>query len=344
MPLKGHDVANASLYIYSLWLKDMDVDVTAKKKRDTYTVSLSMKPYYIANDKEAFQTARAELPKDFSIKEKMKDIIKHNFLDTVGSLDFKYPLASYWTRRRIIPYTGDLTLTLSSPLAIGMGNSLPLDIPGITLHRNYGFPYIPGSAVRGMVRYVVSMVKKYRVSGKDKETFSMVERLLFGNYYENELKPSKTRGVVHFLSVVPEKDQEDYRLLEPDIINNHHQKYYTGDSPPVDTDNPNPVNFIRVKAGTKMHFAWQVEPEGEVRSRWDYLCQQEKVQLDINEAVVTFFDTIAGAYDVDSVDDEGFYKDINRGIEILIKITGSLYGFGAKTRVGYGRMKESKKS
>ncbi|MCX7803356.1 MAG: RAMP superfamily CRISPR-associated protein, partial [Meiothermus ruber] len=46
-----------------------------------------------------------------------------------------------------------LEATTCTPLAIGLGNSSPIE-NGLAIHHTYGVPYLPGSALKGLLRRV----------------------------------------------------------------------------------------------------------------------------------------------------------------------------------------------
>jgi CRISPR/Cas system CMR subunit Cmr6 (Cas7 group RAMP superfamily) len=110
----------------------------------------------------------------------------------------------------------------------------------------------------------------------------------------------------------------------------------------MDTYKPNIVYFIRVKPGTKFHFGWVIDKN--YRDRWEHarhLSDEEVVDKPLDDAILAFFRDILETLRILDKDITGSTEQehINSGIELLIRITGELIGFGAKTRLGYGRLK-----
>ena len=122
-------------------------------------------------------------------------------------------------------------------LAIGLGAESVLET-SITLHRTYGTPYIPGSALKGLAAHYARNYLKGDKWDKDKEAYIT----LFGD--------TDSAGYITFYDAlyVPKtgyKKNGKPQALWPDIITVHHPEYYQGkDSPPADWDNPTPIPFL----------------------------------------------------------------------------------------------------
>jgi CRISPR-associated protein Cmr6 len=117
-------------------------------------------------------------------------------------------------------------------LAIGLGAESVLET-SVSLHRTYGMPYIPGSALKGLAaRYARRSLDDTRWR-KEGEGY----RTLFGD--------TKTAGFVTFFDAlyVPGSGHNG-KALYPDVTTVHHPQYYQGIEPPADWDNPNPVPFL----------------------------------------------------------------------------------------------------
>jgi len=118
-------------------------------------------------------------------------------------------------------------------LAVGLGGEAVLET-AITLHRTYGVPYIPGSALKGLA---ASYAHK-RLEGETWRKGGEAHMIMFGN--------TKSAGYVAFFDAlyVPGSGHKG-KALWPDVITVHHPDYYGGkDSAPADWDNPNPVPFL----------------------------------------------------------------------------------------------------
>lgn len=116
-------------------------------------------------------------------------------------------------------------------LILGLGGESVLET-SITLHRTYGVPYIPGSALKGLAaRFAHKSLLEAWAKGSE------AHRTLFGDTTE--------AGYVTFFDAlyVPGSAADD-RPLAFDVMTIHHFDYYRGwDSPPADWDSPNIVPF-----------------------------------------------------------------------------------------------------
>ncbi len=117
-------------------------------------------------------------------------------------------------------------------LAIGLGGESVLET-SITLHRTYGVPYIPGSALKGLAaRYA-------RTRLEDSEwREGKAYKILFGDTDE--------AGYVTFFDAlyILGSAANDHPLMM-DVMTVHHPEYYQGKSkPPADWDSPTPIPFL----------------------------------------------------------------------------------------------------
>jgi CRISPR-associated protein Cmr6 len=128
---------------------------------------------------------------------------------------------------------------LKTPLAIGLGNTTPLE-NGFTLHHTYGTPMLPGTALKGLLRRVA---RAHNLSADTQSIlFGSEESASHLTYWDAWLEPSK-----------------DAQPFQQDVVTVHHQNYYTSKGKgnetvkhvfPTDFDDPNPVSFLTVKKGT----------------------------------------------------------------------------------------------
>ncbi len=119
-------------------------------------------------------------------------------------------------------------------LAINLGAEGVLET-SIALHRTYGVPYIPGSALKGLAAHYAANRLDEAHWGRGCPAF----KILFGN--------PTSAGYVHFYDAlyVPDSASKNPPLWA-DVITVHHPKYYQGDinSPPADWDSPTPIPFL----------------------------------------------------------------------------------------------------
>ncbi len=140
-------------------------------------------------------------------------------------------------------------------LALGLGNESVLEV-GLTLHRTYGVPVVPGSAVKGVVRACAR--ERWEVDEASLE-------ILFGT--------TESAGYLRFHDAwwVPDGAES---FLAREVTCVHHPEYYTTggtvlDDHPVgmlDLDSPNPVawvaatgRFLFAVAGPGGRHEWALE-------------------------------------------------------------------------------------
>lgn len=121
------------------------------------------------------------------------------------------------------------TAKVKTRMVVGLGTESVLET-SITLHRTYGVPYIPGSALKGLA---ASYARKYLGWKTDSDEYCT----LFGD--------PKSAGFVVFFDAlyIPRSAQGD-KPLALDVITVHHPEYYQGKAAPADWDSPTPVPFV----------------------------------------------------------------------------------------------------
>lgn len=118
-------------------------------------------------------------------------------------------------------------------LVVGLGRESAFET-GLTVHRVYGFPYVPGSALKGMT------LAWARGNGQSETEISAV----FGQQdYE---------GAAIFFDALPVTPPR----LKLDVINPHYPDYYRSGErlPPGDWQSPVPIYFITIEKGTRFLF------------------------------------------------------------------------------------------
>lgn len=119
-------------------------------------------------------------------------------------------------------------------MIIGLGDESVLET-SIALHRTYGIPYIPGSALKGLAASYV----RQRL-GETWQPGSTAFKVVFGD--------TDDAGYITFFDAlyIPGTGFKG-KALYPDVITVHHEKYYQGTSTadaPTDRDNPTPIPFL----------------------------------------------------------------------------------------------------
>lgn len=189
-------------------------------------------------------------------------------------------------------------------LIIGLGGHSVFE-NDITLHHIYGIPYIPGQAIKGVLRnYIISKYFKGELSngndGKSKWEEEALKDNRFINIFGGGNGENTSAGHVIFLDSFPNSNFE----IVSDVMTPHHMSYYTGNEEfPLDWDGVNPIKFLVVDKGS----------------------EEKALKFNINIAVDK--NICNDKWEKDSICE--FILD--NLIEAL-----NLYGIGAKTSVGYG--------
>jgi len=134
-------------------------------------------------------------------------------------------------------YVADLKLTTKSRLLVGNGDMSALEF-SLYLHFIFGFPFIPASSLKGMVKFFAEM----------NETGDSIQNV-FG-LEERETKREAICGKVNFLDVVP----VTFPKLESGILTQHYNKYYQESLSPGEWFTPVPLSFITVAPGAAFRF------------------------------------------------------------------------------------------
>ncbi len=198
-------------------------------------------------------------------------------------------------------------------LIVGLGNESVYET-SMTLHHIYGIPYIPGSAIKGVVRsYIIT--EKFGKGEQDSLDLEHAEKRalsdqgfcdIFGCPNSSFYNESK-KGNVIFFDAFPLEPPH----IEPDIMNPHYSSYYSdssGEIPPADYQNPIPIYFLTVKE-TPFEFIVGI------REQNNAIIKNEKFK--------------------DRTSLEVVYEYMKKAL--------SEHGIGAKTAVGYGYFEEVSK-
>ncbi len=134
----------------------------------------------------------------------------------------------------------EFTLVTAERLILGLSNGV-LENCGLNLHRFFGVPFIPGSALKGVARDSADLVEKAK--GHKLE--------LFGNEPDDD---KAQQGAVSFLPAYP---VDANARLEYEVCTPHYRDYYAGSDNPqaLDTENPVPNLFPVVGKGVEFRFS-----------------------------------------------------------------------------------------
>jgi CRISPR-associated protein Cmr6 len=122
---------------------------------------------------------------------------------------------------------------VSGRMIVGLGEESILET-SVTLHRTYGVPYIPGSALKGLA----ASYARQQIEGQNWRKDN--------DYYKTVFGDTETAGYITFFDAlyIPKSGYKG-QALYMDVLTVHHQQYYQDASvPPSDWDNPVPVPFL----------------------------------------------------------------------------------------------------
>ncbi|MHA1282328.1 MAG: type III-B CRISPR module RAMP protein Cmr6 [Promethearchaeota archaeon] len=107
----------------------------------------------------------------------------------------------------------------------------------ILLHRNYSIPYIPGTAIKGILNHYIQYLKdKNKIMKED---------------YENKFIPifgsEKDKGKIIFFDAYPILTDIKKNIISLDVMNVHYSDYYNNKGIPGDWNDPKPIFFLSLQ-------------------------------------------------------------------------------------------------
>lgn len=225
-------------------------------------------------------------------------------------------------------------------LTIGLGGGSVFET-SISLHHIYGFPYLPSTSIKGVVRsFLITSfwgteknceAKAFNESQAMCDIFGCPETISYKDdsgvtrsmdcFYMKSYREDKQNfgndktkyrfngiteksGDIIFFDAYPTESPKD--CIKTDIMNPHYPKYYNGDLPPADWQSPIPIIFLTV---VNLRFQFMVGLRKGVENKHiDLGDQKQKPMLDV--------------------------------VEYYLKQALEEHGIGAKTAVGYGYMEQ----
>lgn len=122
-------------------------------------------------------------------------------------------------------------LKVDGRMIVGLGGESVLET-SIVLHRVYGVPFIPGSALKGLAASYA-----HRKLGGEWRRGGKFHNLVFGS--------QDFAGLVTFHDALLVPDEIETLPLHKEIMTVHHASYYgDGSEAPADWDSPNPIPFV----------------------------------------------------------------------------------------------------
>jgi len=152
-----------------------------------------------------------------------------------------------------------IKLTTESRMVVGLGDENALEV-GLSLHPLYGYPYIPGSSIKGLCRAWLEIAedqfddKSEPFTGKELENkISSESHSVFGSKSKSRQDDNNRLGKVTFFDAIPVNEPK----FEVDIMNPHYSSYYSDPkkNPPGDWYSPVPIKFLTVAPGQSFLFA-----------------------------------------------------------------------------------------
>jgi CRISPR-associated protein Cmr6 len=232
-----------------------------------------------------------------------------------------------------------LKLKTASRLVVGLGAGHVLET-SLTLHHIFGIPYIPGSALKGVVRMVNFWEIAEKLNKKSDEDIEKLQKQLYNDENSNSDKNDSDKndilkhkllfgtqnfkGLLVFLDAYPEI-QIKQQIFELDVMTPHYQGYYTKNQVPGDWENPNPIPFLTVKKG--ITFCFNVLFDKFRAERMLTLKDDEFPNANVAKEIIKEWL---------SNDFSKISQDVKEWIEEAL----TEFGVGAKTRLGYGIFEE----
>lgn len=163
--------------------------------------------------------------------------------------------------------------TARSRIALHLSRAGGLENANCCLHPVHGFPYLPGSGLKGLAAAYAGHLWQTEVRGKPiEEAFIREVEDIFGwapNQLRNAHEPQEAnprssragkraeeqmRGAVVFHDAFGETATGEAPHLDVDVLTCHYPDYYMDGKPPGDWQSPQPVTFLTIAAGTRFRF------------------------------------------------------------------------------------------
>jgi CRISPR-associated protein Cmr6 len=184
------------------------------------------------------------LDKYISSQERDDTETRKTLVDDVARIKTPAWYAHFFEQWKLHLHTYGATMreaTVDGRMVVGLGNESVLET-SVTLHRTYGVPLIPGSAIKGLA---VSYARQHL--GEEWKQGGWAHTTAFGT--------TESAGYITFFDAlyVPGSGAgKNGQVLAPDVIAVHHPQYYRdANHAPADWDSPIPIPFLTA-TGTYM--------------------------------------------------------------------------------------------
>ena len=162
---------------------------------------------------------------------KIKDQkINENFFQEKWKEFYNLKIDNYYQNLQKLNLFFSETIELETNYRLLIGAEESIYETSIRLHHIYGIPFIPSSAIKGVVRSYIELEDKL---GK------------WIDYFGSEEK----KGKIVFFDAFPTTKPK----IKVDVMTPHYNHYYNEGKAPTDDQNPVPINFLTVE-DTKFNF------------------------------------------------------------------------------------------
>lgn len=243
-----------------IYLPGDTFDLLTVRDIENYYLKLN-KAAYFNDDKFTFYVAEDRNKGQQEIDHFSTDFREINFDKIIKRLKYSLDEAGLTVR--------SLIFKTDWRLVVGLGSASVYNT-SMMLHHIYGIPYIPGSAVKGILRnWMISQC----FNNKEDEAFrDMGFCRIFGSPSESALGEHK--GAIYFFDAFP----MERPTIKRDIMNPHYRSYYTKSEAPRDDENPVPVSFLTVE-DTKFQFFIAVKTEDNRKIELGYFNQWKPLDV-----------------------------------------------------------------
>ena len=199
--------------------------------------------------------AGSEVQADGANNPALKNDLRQRALRVGGGLNELFTTHHKPSRDRLLEDTGALRWSMASRwrVTLHLARATGMENAGMSVHPVYGFPYMPGSGLKGLARAYAETVWLLEQSNPTAARGRIIE--VFGNErptHGRELRSEVcSAGAVVFHEAWP----QSWPRIELDIVNPHYGPYYSGNEVPGDWHSPVPSTFFALAAGTVFDFA-----------------------------------------------------------------------------------------
>lgn len=188
-------------------------------------------------------------------KDQMLDMLCEYSMNKAQKDSYEYAYNRWQSLIQNHPETLSFTIQSTTKCLLGMGNASVHEF-GVSLNYPFGVPYISGTVIKGLLSSYLAKHGGddwYKSPEDSKKSDLQVE--LFGGDAEqgNETKSYIGSVIFNDAWLVPSND----KWFVPDIINVHHQKYYSQQRLPDGMENPIPIKLAAMSPGLQFFVSLQ---------------------------------------------------------------------------------------